>query len=533
MSGNGTVLARRRDDLVARWQRCRKQSDMDAFVEFAVAASSFAGYLDANGYAGLHQHARGLEQLVLSQFESWPGVGVSEGPGAELDAHVQALARRIDGFDASNSGASPDRRLNAGSASSWSAGKRVDLVTQNPGYWQDLVTQAGYFNIRVRVWSQPPQEPVEDEPQVLLIDADGLEPTAFIVRVQALRGHFATSTVLGVRVEPGFEAIKRTLRSGCDGCIVAGTPLPVVMARILKLCGHDDETPYRVLVVEDSKVAATLIRRTLREVDIESEIVNRPQDVLAGVQRYQPDLILMDMYMPGCTGVEVTQVLRQQEEFLSTPVVYLSGETSVPLQVDALRLGGDHFLTKPFNPVVLNAVVQSKIARYRLLRRAMTMDSLTGLLNHTTTKQRLDAALRQAQTGGTRLCLAMVDIDHFKRVNDTHGHPMGDQVIRCLAWLLKQRLRKNDLVGRYGGEEFMVVLPEAESVLALQVLERIRIDFSQLQYPLPSDRFACTFSCGVAQWEPGMDAATLLQRADQALYQAKHEGRNRTVRAHG
>jgi len=272
-----------------------------------------------------------------------------------------------------------------------------------------------------------------------------------------------------------------------------------------------------------------LIRRTLSEGGIECRAIARPQEVLTSLAEFDPDLVLMDMHMPGCTGVEVTRVIRQHAEFLSTPVVYLSADTTVALQVDALRLGGDHFLTKPFNPVVLNAVVKSKIERYRALRRTMYLDSLTGLLNHTTSKQRVGLAIHAATTQYKPLCVAMLDIDHFKKVNDSYGHPMGDQVIRSMAWLLRQRLRKTDEVGRYGGEEFLVLLPGTSVAQAQQLLDAIRIDFSMIRHIDSEFSFACTFSAGISCWSTAVGAEDLVKQADEALYLAKRAGRNRVA----
>jgi diguanylate cyclase (GGDEF)-like protein len=235
------------------------------------------------------------------------------------------------------------------------------------------------------------------------------------------------------------------------------------------------------------------------------------------------------MYMPGCTGVEAARVIRQHAEFLSVPIVYLSGETDVALQVEALRLGGDHFLTKPFNPVILNAVVQSKIERYRLLRRSMFHDSLTGLLNHTSTKQRLDTVVSHAMGDRSEIAVAMIDIDHFKRVNDSYGHPVGDQVIRSLAWLLRRRLRKTDIVGRYGGEEFLVGLPNTNAEQAHTVLDRIRRDFGQINHPFNETWFNTSFSSGVAAFPGILTGEGLIKAADEALYDAKRGGRNRVV----
>ncbi|OZA77831.1 MAG: hypothetical protein B7X77_04200, partial [Caulobacter sp. 39-67-4] len=257
---------------------------------------------------------------------------------------------------------------------------------------------------------------------------------------------------------------------------------------------------FRILLVDDHPMNRELGHALLT---LAGCVVTTAEDGAQAVDAARDggfDLILMDMFMPGCTGVEATRVIRQHAEFLSTPIIYLSGDTNVPLQVDALRLGGDHFLTKPYNPVVLNAIVKSKIERYRALRRSMVRDSLTGLFNHITAKERLTQALHAAQAENSALSVAMIDIDHFKQVNDDYGHQSGDHVIRYLAWFLKQRLRKTDLVGRYGGEEFLVVLPGADAEQAITVLERIRQDFSQIRHPFNETWFNTTFSGGVSEF---------------------------------
>ena len=276
-----------------------------------------------------------------------------------------------------------------------------------------------------------------------------------------------------------------------------------------------------------AKTASHMIRRTLEENQIASEIVNDPQQTLTALRQFNPDLILMDMYMPNCTGVEAARIIRQHNEFLSTPIVYLSGETNVALQVDAMRLGGDHFLTKPFNPVFLNAIVKSKIERYRALRRTMYHDSLTGLLNHSSGKNTLDMLLSSVAHDGGFLSVVMMDIDHFKQVNDTYGHPVGDQVIRSLSWLLKQRLRKQDIICRYGGEEFLIGLPHTDAEHAFAIMDRIRQDFAQIHHPVGDSHFRVTTSGGIATYPLYPTGDALINAADEALYQAKHNGRNR------
>ena len=531
MSCSPAELKNKSDGFLAQWQSCKGLPVFDSFVEFAVAVSSFTAFLESKGLSGLHQSARALEQNVLALFDSWSGDRIPDALLEELEGQIAEIGARIATFLGDNGATAPERRQNQDSnaATDLLAAKNIWLVTSTPDSWQELVTQAGYFNIQVALHNPHNEEAVAQEPVMVLVDAQGMEPADFIERVQVLRGRFSVSSIIGLNLSADFDAIKLALRAGCDFCFPVGTAQSVIMSRMVKLCVTEVEPPYRVLVVEDSKTASTLIQRTLGECGIESKAIARPQEVLTSLVKFQPDLVLMDMYMPGCTGVEVTRVIRQHEEFLSTPVVYLSADTSVALQVDALRLGGDHFLTKPFNPVVLNAVVKSKIERYRILRRSMYLDSLTGLLNHTTSKQRLDAAVSLAQAEGTPLSVAMIDIDHFKKVNDTYGHPMGDQVIRSLAWLLRQRLRKTDAVGRYGGEEFLVILPDSDAQHARQVLDRIRVDFSHFRHPVQDTWFSCTFSCGIAELVPGQGAPVLLKQADEALYHAKRAGRNQIV----
>lgn len=154
-------------------------------------------------------------------------------------------------------------------------------------------------------------------------------------------------------------------------------------------------------------------------------------------------------------------------------------------------------------------------------------DALTGLAN----RRQFEAAIareidRVARVGEPALLL-IADIDHFKKVNDTYGHPMGDRVIKSLALFLKQRLRKTDHIGRYGGEEFAVVLPDTDEQSALKVLEEIRQRFAEIHYPAQPQDLSCTFSCGIAMLQPGLDGNALSKRADEALYKAKHGGRNR------
>ncbi len=531
MSCSPEELLKRSSALAAGWQAFLAVPGTDPLLEFAVSLSSFTEFLHGKGLSGLHQISRGLEQQALALLDGGTEAPIGSAILAELDLRVQELGTRVTDFIDGQRQPVMERRSRSVEASVLDVAPRhrAWLVGSSGTVWQELALQLGYFNIDAefhQIRNLPGQG---DEPAIVLLNAGGLSSPQTVEQLQQLRGRFAASTLLVHELAGDFDSLRAALSAGSDVCFPIGTAQPLILAKLIELCSGTQEAPYRALIVEDSITASKSIQRTLAMCDIETHAIAQPHEVLDCLARFQPDLILMDMFMPGCTGVEAARVIRQHPEFLSIPIVYLSGDTNVPLQVEALRLGGDAFLTKPYNPVVLNAIVQSKIERYRALRRAMLHDSLTGLLNHNTSKERLAAAMRQARAEQQPLTVAMIDIDHFKKINDGYGHPMGDQVIRNLAWFLGQRLRKSDIIGRYGGEEFLVVLPAADAARAVEVLDRIRHDFGQIKHPFNETWCTATLSIGVTQLNENDNVEALIKQADEALYSAKRAGRNRIV----
>jgi diguanylate cyclase (GGDEF)-like protein len=284
--------------------------------------------------------------------------------------------------------------------------------------------------------------------------------------------------------------------------------------------------PYKVLIIDDSRAQATHTERLLNSAGIVTRTLFDPIQTMSELADFQPDLIILDMYMPGCTGTELAKVIRHNDRYVSVPIIYLSAEDDLDKQLDAMSEGGDDFLTKPIKPRHLITTVRNRAARARNLKARMVRDSLTGLYNHTHILQLLEDCSFRARRESKPLSFAMLDIDHFKKVNDSHGHPMGDRVIKSLALFLKQRLRKTDYIGRYGGEEFAVVMPDTDLEAAHGVLDEIRQRFAEIHYPAqPVDLF-CTFSAGVVELGEEDDALMMASQADDALYRAKKAGRN-------
>lgn len=523
--------------LKARWQEYRDQGNFEHFVEFTLALDNLTEHLNRLKLPGLLRQCEGLENAALALFGDASSHPVSARDAAALEHQVDALLHTIETAQAASAGAEEDQRRRTASSShaeaEWAKPRSIWLIAEERHAWvPGLVEQLGFFGFRVFRfgWSDPAPDAASPLVALCIPPADGYAAAA-LQSIERLRSEHPTSQLFCLAVPKSLEVTVALLRAGADVTIQAEQETVTVLGRLLDLLQTREQDPYRVLVVEDSPTAVAMIQRSLSQHGIDSHPIDNPQLLLSAVEQYRPDLVLMDMYMPHCTGVEATRVLRQLTDYQSLPVVYLSSETDMGMQVEALRLGGDQFLTKPCNPVLLAAVVKTKIERYREMQRHSQHDSLTGLLNHSAAKGRLNQLVQSLQGAPEPLCVAMLDIDHFKSVNDTYGHPVGDQVIRSLAWLLKGRLRASDIIGRYGGEEFIVALRSAGLREAESVLDTIRADFATLPHAHAGGTLRATFSAGLAsfsEWGTGND---LTHAADEALLEAKRQGRNRIVLA--
>jgi len=285
--------------------------------------------------------------------------------------------------------------------------------------------------------------------------------------------------------------------------------------------------PYRILIVDDEPTVSEYHSIILQEAGMITRCLSEPGTILDVLQEFRADLILMDMYMPKCSGYNLATLVRQVNQYEAMPIIYLSSEADKQKQLSAMRVGAEGFMCKPVNHDELVVLVEIRAERMRLLKRFMIRDSMTGLYNHTTTNQLLESALASAsRRSDFSLCFVMIDLDLFKEVNDTYGHPVGDQVIIALARVLKQRLRGADIIGRYGGEEFALVLQDVNQEKAILIINELREAFALLKFNANSSKFSCTFSAGIASFPKYKNLETLREAADQALYLAKNNGRN-------
>lgn len=311
----------------------------------------------------------------------------------------------------------------------------------------------------------------------------------------------------------------------------------------------------KLLLVDDDRAVIEQLRALLTPSGYTFVTARDGAGALAAVRDERPDLVLMDVEMPGLGGVQVVRILRANQGFGYVPIILMTARGAAG-KVEGLELGADDFLVKPVEPLELAARVKSMlrlkalqdelIARndeldrtnqalqesQRELERLSRTDALTGLFNRRYLEERFTGEFERSRRYRSALACLMFDIDHFKRLNDGYGHPFGDRVIRGTAEVLLRTMRDVDLVGRYGGEEFVALLPETGPDEALRVAERVRASIAQTPYETEAGELVrVTVSIGVANHPSPAIAARdeLLRAADDALYKAKQAGRDRVV----
>lgn len=502
------------------WQRLREQpADAASFRDdFVSATQKLVRYaqrfdMDKHAIAG---------QTLLDTLSDWA-------PGEPLSAALtQTLQQAIDDL-----GQSTLRRTDQTCDDAPRTFRRtpVYIALSNTEMAGRLIKQLEFFGFRASAFDNP--DALTDacslhKPETILMDVnfggDINEGIATVERLQTR--HDTPIPIVFMSDEDGtIETRLRASRCGGEEFFYPAVDPGQLIEKIETYTHGNNVEPYRVLVLDDSRAQAKFMETVLKKAGLTAHIITDPMQIIKALDAFAPEIIILDMYMPGCTGMEIARVIRQQDRYHSVPIIYLSAEDDVGKQLHAMSLGGDDFLTKPIDPKHLIATIHNRGRRARSLLALMIRDSLTGLYNHTHTLYLLDQEIVKARQKGHDLCFAMLDIDYFKKVNDTFGHPIGDRVLRSLSMFLKQRLRKSDHIGRYGGEEFAIILPDTRESDARTVLNEIRERFAELQQPAGDREFNVTFSGGIASWQ-GETSQSLCERADRALYQAKEQGRN-------
>lgn len=503
------------------------EADRNHLEELHYRLHKLAGSGGTFGLTTLSTMARQLELRVKSFLE----LDLDQADVPRYQAFQMDLAALDSRF---NETASPDSATAADATPEDQGSTQIWIIDSDQDFGKELAVQLSSFNYQTRGFNclaDALSAAASNCPEILLLTLSDDTTEEDISNLSALKK--SDCALLLLRSKDDFSSRLQGARLGASGYFLKPVDIPHLVNRITQIIDRRHAPPSRVLIVDDDIDLAHYLRMVLMAAGMEAEVLEHPEEMMNTISAFRPELILMDMYMPQASGPELASVIRQHERWSSLPIVYLSAETDLDQQFSALNHGADDFLTKPITDTHLIAAVRVRVERARQLEQLITRDSLTGLLKHASIKDAADVEILRGQRHQTPVCIAMLDIDHFKKVNDNYGHAIGDMVISSVATLLRQRLRQSDIIGRYGGEEFVVVLSECTLAAAHQLLEEIRQRFSQVRFTSNKKNFYCTISAGLVCSSdfPQKSSTELLNKADEALYCAKNGGRNKVCTA--
>ncbi len=414
--------------------------------------------------------------------------------------------------------------------------KIILLVNPDNNITKELSLQLKFYGFEITTYgeiSQINKAKIKNSDVIFILDASYLDASDTEYKsIRKLKQDDPLNVhIVFIAENDTFKKRLQAVRKGADAFFVLPLDITEMLDNLHNLTNEAGQELYHILIVDDDPEQIAWCALWLQQAGMITSVVSNPMQVIPQIIETKPELILMDMYMPNCNGMELAKIIRQQKAFVSIPIIFLSIENNIHKQYEALHLGGDDFLTKPIKPEHLIASVTIRANRYRKLRFYMERDSLTGLLNHSRSEEQLEIELKRAERLNAPLSYSMIDIDFFKQVNDNYGHLSGDRILKSLANLLQERLRRSDIIGRYGGEEFAVILPNTDVRNAFLVIDEIRNNFSQIKHRAGKKEFFVTISAGIAAFPKFPSFVALNEAADKALYFAKQHGRNKVTSA--
>ncbi|MEZ0262316.1 MAG: diguanylate cyclase [Alphaproteobacteria bacterium] len=327
-----------------------------------------------------------------------------------------------------------------------------------------------------------------------------------------------------------FEARLTAVRIGAQGYFHGKTEIVRIIDKIDRISMHAGTiTDYHVLIVDDDEMLADFYKQVVLRAGMKATVVHNPKEVLGALTYNDVDLMMMDYDMPGCSGRELASVVRQCEEYVGIPIVFMAAEDDMDEVARDTGLAVDEFLPKPFTAKQLLATIRTRVRRADDLHAFMVRDTFTGLFNHEHFLDVLTQEILRTRRNKDSGCYAVIDIDRFRDLNNDFGHHAGDMVIKGLSHMLRHHVRRTDIVGRCGGQEFGIILPGCDLVDAQDSIEKFRRKFTDSFFDVRSQKIRVTFSAGISLIDGQADADGVIKAAEAALAAAKRRGRNRIV----
>jgi diguanylate cyclase (GGDEF)-like protein len=366
-------------------------------------------------------------------------------------------------------------------------------------------------------------------PRLVMIGATHTEALDRIgPALRAARGSASHKVAMLIVLADTDVALRlRALRAGADRCISLPTTTEEVLGRALELISAEDEEPYRILIVEDDASQALFAESILRKAGMVTHVLGEPIAVLEELDRFQPDLLLMDLNMPGCDGLELTALIREREGYVSTPIVFLSGDPDADRQFAALDAGGDDFLSKPIRPKYLVAAVTNRVRRARAAarrsRERRQRDPSTGLNERAqlldALNERFAAAGGQPAQGGV-LC---AELDDSSSLRQRVGLTAFDSLLAQIGTFIAAHVEHDEMVSRFGNAGFLVLSPQRGEDGLAALAEGLRTQIARERFG--ADALPVEVSCGVCAFSSGLsEAGAVLAAAERALDSARRDG---------
>jgi diguanylate cyclase (GGDEF)-like protein len=489
----------------------------DALESLRVRFHRLAGSGGSYGFPRVTEIARAMEQRILTPPAPTP---------QEAEVFTQAISELKEALDH----APVEPGAPAASAPVPAFGWRSTLLMAHTPMRDELVRTLSEVGFVVNAletdldpWSVPPTE----RPDLVVIGTDLGDDPLTLARYWAAATPDRPRAVVIADPADRYDRL-RTAAAGVDA-VFGPSSLPRGLTQYARALVQIGAPPANVVVVEDDPTQAQLFATWLGQINARVSTCGSAQVARDTLMNETPDLVLLDVDLPDVDGYALARMMRQEPRLALVPIVFLTARQTVADEMEGLRAGGDDFLIKPVERSHLLQVVLTRTERGRRIRELVHRDGLTGVLNHATLMAELEHAIAYAGRHGEPLSFLMLDLDHFKRVNDTHGHLVGDQVLMHVARVFRRGVRNSDLLGRYGGEEFGIILRRCPPGNGRVIAEKLRSMLAESPMKISgSDEISLRCSIGVAAFPgSGRTATEVASAADLALYRAKSAGRDR------
>jgi len=484
-----------------------------------------AGSAGTFGFRALGDEARALE-LILKPFSENDGEAGESVEKVKDDLHHARFIERVEGLERllNIEETSPDTAEMSESSKVDAAGQPVVLIVEPDQAAAERLSNAlapHGFNAYPVAPKNLVSENLSRISMVLIRD------NVLIAQEQIPLSSGDRPPVICIGSSDTFEDRYRLAALGVDGFVSEPIDVPALADYMERLANEKLESGSgRVMVIDDDPELLERYSLILEGGGLEVRGVSSPSDILGVLSEFRPDIILTDVQMGRFSGPTLAKMLRFDPEWVGLHIIFLSSEENREFQFDALSQGGDDFLTKPVSDRILVQAAKVRCYRAKQLDKLASRDSLTGLLKHSLANSEVAKEHARCQRLAHHSVVAMLDLDHFKQVNDRHGHRVGDLVIKGLANLLRHRLRKTDIIGRYGGEEFIVALPDCSIEDARQSMQAVCEQMSKIAFSGAGGTFSVTLSIGIAPLDSYEKPEDAIEAADRALYVRKSAGRN-------